>query len=355
MQINTDLQKLKPTFENPNGGYEWWYFDGLSKDQEYGFVIILYLNNPFSTNYIRELSNSDIKSNKHPAISISIYNQQKTIFYSFLEFEEDEFSWDQNELSLMIENHKLSYVISENQLEFKLELNQRLASGLALHGQLSGKSAAPSNNLISKGSGEEHLWNLILPSVLIQADLTVSKGAKEVRIRKEFQGYHDHNYGSEPMKNSFRDWYWGRFHFENYTLIYYLMNKHNNRQFEAWLIDKNNNQVLSRFDEIKLDYFQYNVFGLKSARKIEMKNEEAEVTIQLRTVADNGPFYLRFNGESVIKYQGKVEAAQGITEYIYPKNIYKKRFWPLVHMRLRYMNEEPHWVQKSQALYSRTW
>ena len=26
-------------------------------------------------------------------------------------------------------------------------------------------------------------------------------------------GYHDHNVGFEPLKDSFKDWYWGRVHF----------------------------------------------------------------------------------------------------------------------------------------------
>lgn len=355
MQISTDIQKLKPTDNPPEGAYEWWYFDGLSEDKKYGFVIILYLNNPFSTNYIKELDDSGLSVSKHPAISISLYKQQKTIYYSFLEFEERDFSWDHDDWTLSIKKHILRYNFKDGVMSFELELEQELASGHALSGTLSGTSVVPAIDLISKENTEGHIWNLLAPSVDMEVNLQMSDGSNKELINGEFRGYHDHNYGEEPMKESFRDWYWGRYHFKDFTLIYYLMNKHQDKQFDAWLIDNRNQKVLCTFDEADLSYNQATFFGLSSARKIEFIADETQATIQLRNVVDNGPFYQRFLGEGIIKYKGQVQAAQGISEYIYPKNIYNKVYWPLVHMRLRYMMQEPHWVQKSNLLYPKTW
>jgi carotenoid 1,2-hydratase len=355
MQISTDIQKLKPNVNPPEGAYEWWYFDGLSDDEIYGFVIILYINNPFSPKYIKELYNKDVRTSKHPAVSISLYKQQKTVYYSFLEFGEDDFSWDSEEWQLSIGNHKLHYSFSEGELGMRLELQQELASGHKLKGELTGKAVIPAEDLISKGKGERHFWNLLMPSVSLDVNFRVNDGSSEDVIKGQFRGYHDHNYGAEPMKESFRDWYWGRYQFKDYTLIYYLMNKHQNQQFDAWLIDKSSQRVLCSFNEVSLGYEQSTLFGLSSARKIELSNEDTQATIQLSKVVDNGPFYQRFIGEGIVKYKGEVQAAHGISEYIYPENIYKKVYWPLVHMRLRYMKEGPHWVQKSNLLYPKTW
>lgn len=355
MQISTDIQKLKPTINHPEGAYEWWYFDGLSIDKTYGLVIILYLNNPFSTKYINELDDAGVRSSKHPAISISLYKQQKTMYYSFLEFGEEDFSWNEDDWVLSIGNHQLRYTFAEGELSFRLEIDQELASGHKLSGQLTGTTEVPAENMITKGRGENHIWNLLLPFVNMEVTLQVSDGNREEVIKGKFQGYHDHNYGAEPMKESFREWYWGRYHFEDVTLIYYLMNKHQNEQFDAWLIDKRSQQVVCSFDKVNLSYEQSSFFGLKSARKIELFNNETEATIQLRKIVDNGPFYQRFIGEGIVKYNGQVQAAHGISEYIQPNNIYNKVYWPLIHMRLRYMEEEPHWVQKSNLLYPKTW
>jgi hypothetical protein len=50
-----------------------------------------------------------------------------------------------------------------------------------------------------------------------------------------------------------------------------------------------------------------------------------------------------------------VSITEGISEYISPSNIYKKKFWPAVKMRLRFANQKPHWVQKFKLFYEWTW
>jgi hypothetical protein len=52
---------------------------------------------------------------------------------------------------------------------------------------------------------------------------------------------------------------------------------------------------------------------------------------------------------------GKVSVAEGISEYIYPENIYSKKFWPAIRMRLRFAKKKPHWVQRFKMFYEWTW
>lgn len=355
MNISTDLDNISPDFSKCPGGYEWWYFDGMSTNGEYGFVVIFYHVNPFSTKYIKELYSGDISASSCPAISVSVYHKSKPVYYSFLEFEEDEFSWSPDRLSLKVGTDSVEYHISENTFGFEIQLNQKLASGHSINGTISGKGGLLPSSLIQSKSKERHLWNLVLPSLTFDADLAIDGRKGKERLSFQGNGYHDHNIGQEPMKDSFRDWYWGRYHFGEVTLIYYLMNKRKDQQFEGWLIDRNNQEVMTYFDEADLDYFSRNWFGLNSARKIELKKGQVTVTIQCRDKIDDGPFYQRFIGDSILRYNGQVYGAQGISEYIFPKNIYNNTFWPLVHMRLRYMNQKPHWVQKSRLLYPWTW
>lgn len=354
MNITTDFEHSTPSSNLSEGGYEWWYFDGQSKDEEFHFVIIFYKSNPFSTRYIKDLSKG-MGDVLHPAISVSVYHKSKPVYYSFLEFGESDYSWDKQELELKIGGNKFNYRPKENVLLINMHLDQELASGHSICGTLKGEGSWSNPKLIQSQSPDRHSWNLLLPHMNWEVDVSINgkRGAQDLKF--EGVGYHDHNTGQEPMKESFRDWYWGRYHFEDFTLVYYLMQKHQEEQMEAWLIDQKNKAVLEYFTESKLSYFGRNVFGLNSARKIDLKNNQVDVNIQYRNKIDDGPFYQRFVGDSIIRYNGQVYAAQGISEYIYPDNIYNKAFWPLVHMRLRYMEQKPHWVQKSPLMYPWTW
>lgn len=355
MNISTDLDQVAPDRTKPPSGYEWWYFDGLSTDGEYGFVIIFYHDNPFSTSKIKKLEEGSQNKDPHPAISVSIYRNNKTIYYSFLEFSEREFNWNGNDLKLTIQNNAFHYDLKKSSFSFEINLDQDLASGHSINGVIKSSGGLSPSSLINSESPVQHTWNLLLPVFDFQAELEINGLDGEERVTTEGRGYHDHNIGHEPMKESFKEWYWGRYHFNDFTLIYYLMEKHGSQQFEAWLIDVENQSVLEHITEAVLSYKTRNWFGLNSARKIDLKSPQVIVNIQLKDKIDDGPFYQRFIGNSIINYKGQIHAAHGISEYIHPENIHNKIFWPLVHMRLRYMSEKPHWVQKSPLMYTWTW
>ncbi|WP_421774814.1 hypothetical protein [Gracilimonas sp.] len=355
MNISTDVRHITPDFNKSFGGYEWWYFDGLSEDGRQGFVIIFYQTNPFSTQYIRDLEGDEPKNISYPAISVSVYKNGETVYYSFLEYGKDDFEWGEDNKKLSVKNDSFSYNLDRKENGFKITLNQKLPSGHKVEGTISGKGAVANKSLIRSSSEDRHSWNLLFPQVSVETKLNMVGKNGEEELSFSGSGYHDHNTGQEPMKESFRDWYWGRYHFKDFTLVYYLMQKQNNEQFEAWLIDRENQQVLEKFTDAEISYFSRNWFGLKSARKIELKSGQVTVNIQCRNKIDDGPFYQRFNSNCVVRYNEQVHAAHGFSEYIYPSNIYNRIFWPLVKMRLNDDQRQPHWVQKSRLMYPWTW
>lgn len=355
MNITTDFKSVTPDPKLPFGSYEWWYFDGISDNGEWAYVIILYQQNPFSTRYIDQIEKGKKEASLHPAISVSLYKDQKPVYYSFLEYGPESFEWDQKEKAIRISDDRASYWINEEEIGFEVKLSQDLSSGHSIHGKIEGKGKVLSPQLLSGESTDQHYWNLLHPSLSVNADLNFKgKGGKQ-KAQFEGRGYMDHNVGREPMKESFQDWYWGRFHFEGKTLIYYLMQKKEERQFEGWLIDDHTQSVEQHISEARLEEYARNWFGLKSALKIELDSSQVVVNIQNANKIDEGPFYRRFISDCIMKYSDKIYAAQGITEYIKPSKIHDRRFWPLVHMRLRYMYEEAHWVQKSPFMYPWTW
>ncbi|HKK45553.1 MAG TPA: hypothetical protein VJ964_08530, partial [Balneolaceae bacterium] len=207
--------------------------------------------------------------------------------------------------------------------------------------------------------GEEgHRWNLVQPRAEVRAEINISsKKENPQKIEFKGRGYHDHNTGREPMREEFKDWYWGRFHFDDLTLVYYVMNRQKGEQHRAWLIDKKNERVLDVLEDIELQDRQLSLFGLHTARKLSLHSPNAAVQIQQSKLLDNGPFYQRYLSDAFLRISGEqiVESQTGVTEYIHPSRIYSRIFWPFVDMRIRYTAGRPHWVQRSKRLYRWTW
>ncbi|MDZ7756022.1 MAG: hypothetical protein U5K35_06355 [Rhodohalobacter sp.] len=52
----------------------------------------------------------------HPAISVSIYHNSEPVYYSFLEFEESDFRWDEQEMELKVGEDLFNYRPKEKQV-----------------------------------------------------------------------------------------------------------------------------------------------------------------------------------------------------------------------------------------------
>jgi carotenoid 1,2-hydratase len=357
MNIST-AQKDEDPFQNkPSGGYEWWYFDAISADKEWSLVIIFYQGNPFSPRYIQAIEAGNTIPDEFPAVSISIYHNTKTEFYSFIEYTQNDFKWDEEKSVCTIGPHSFSKEVTESTLNYKLSMNEQLLSGHKISGKIefSGRPSLLDIQPEKKEQTEHHFWNLLQYSAQVKGHLEVAGKSGSHSIDFKGTGYHDHNIGLEPMKNDFEDWYWGRYHFKDSTLIYYVMNRKEDKQYQAWLISNDSDSVIDRFDTIELEENAKNIFGLSSDRKLVFSSKDTTVTIHATLPIDDGPFYQRFLGQAVMKRHDLVDVSNGFSEYIYPQNIYRRLFWPAVKMRLRFNDQKPHWVQKFKSFYEWTW
>lgn len=365
MQILSDYSKDVRSSKFKPGAYEWWYFDGIDSTGTYSFVIIFYEGNPFSTRYIQRLRSwnrsDDVYPEEHPAVSISIYKDQKTIYYSFTEFDKEDCHFDSSMPYLKVGRNTMQSATKSDEIIYQLTLNEQLPSGDKLRGTITfNGSEVPKTILeeVREFEEEGHLWNLVQPRAKVTVDLDINARAESSKkIAFEGYGYHDHNMGNEPMRNEFNEWYWGRFHFEMGTLIYYVMDRKDEQQHQAWLLSPDNGELIAKYPTVELQDKSWTPFGLHTARKLMLSNEEAHITIQQARVLDNGPFYQRFSSDSFINIPSSdiMQVAEGISEFIRPDRIYWRVFWPFTNMRIRYANESPHWVQRSKRLYRWTW
>ncbi|MGF1669063.1 MAG: hypothetical protein ACFCU6_01340 [Balneolaceae bacterium] len=359
MKIISNLPADKRTIKTNPGSYEWWYFDAISNDNSLSFAIIFYEGNPFSGNYIKgQKSDHSEFSNRaeyYPALSISIYQYGKPVYYGFVEHKREDAHFESESIKGKVGDSSFSGTVSGSELIYNIELNQKLPGGDFIRASLKFSSENnfpifPEQNIQNRES--THVWNMVQPRAGVTGKIEI-----DVKEKKEFifdgTGYHDHNLGMEPMKNSFKNWYWGRFHFHDRTLIYYIMNKQGNEINNAWIIDDEFN-VLPVNKKIILNDKGYNVFGLRSARQIELTGSNHEIYIQQAGIVDDGPFYQRFLSRAVMHVNNDILQTQGISEFIAPERIYSKLFRPIVNMRISYPDNS-HWLQKKPKLFRMTW
>lgn len=367
MKITSSIREDISVKKSEPGSYEWWYFDARDHKGEYQIVIIFYEGCPFSSKYIRNqdkyADQPAAKADRYPAVSISVYKHGKTVYYSMSEYAPSDAVFHREAVSLKVGDHTMEALIDENdQLVYALRLNETLPGGDRISGMLRFTSPKPNPDLWKSirddhSTTAAHKWNLVQPLAMVKGVLSVNQtGSFEKPIIFDGVGYHDHNIGNEPMYKSFEDWYWGRVHFNDFTLVYYVMNTVKGQDYSAWLISADNQQILDTSSVIRIDGENVNVFGLSSARRLEFAFNGMTITVLCNQTIDNGPFYMRFKSEARLKPDGQSEEiSYGIAEFIKPKRIHYRTFWPLVHMRYRYAAEKPHWVQKSPLLYRWTW
>ena len=340
-------------------------------------------------------------ADQHPAISISVYHKGEPIFYSLSEYPPGQCSFSKEEPAVTIGANSFRREERETHGSrdfsgYDLRINERLPSGDELKGIITFTGMIPNTKMFGtdKKTGDKqssshvrstkqvhntntnehgtnvktstsreledqtHLWNLVFPRANMQCRINLLRNGIVSRDMKfDGIGYHDHNVGTEPMRQSFRDWYWGRVHFPEATLVYYVMNKKSGGDYRAWLISSDNRRLLYTLDLKNIKKRRFNGFLLRPGRELQFGNRELDVTIRHKKVSDSGPFYCRYITEARLTHPsiGENVTAAGIGEYIRPARIHRRIFWPLVHMRLRYVDSKPHWVQKSPRLYRWTW
>ena len=396
MNIVSDPFKDTKSSKPKPGSYEWWYFDALDEESGLGVVVIFFDGNPFSTRYIEALEKqTNAQASGYPAVSISVYEHGKTLFYSFEEVDPSQASFSSMSCEGNVGNNRFLGEVREGRWSYELILEQTLASGEHFSGQF--RFDANAVAMLDETREDErdsflHAWNLVMPAGRMSGEMRLS-GPNSFSRTMNGVGYHDHNTGLEPMKDSFQEWYWGRFHVKDQTFLFYLMHEQGHWSHKAWWI--RDDGAMEPFEgTIELQDLQRNGFGLASARKIVGSGDHHQFTIQLDKVLDNGPYYQRFRGRLIaggtgastsnLSFAGassgdvsnmdaasiseqdnrsfipvddgydSLVTATGICEYIRPGRIYSRTFWPLVKMRIRYPGK-PHWVQKSQRLYRWTW
>jgi len=363
MNILSSFKMDSKHIKKQPGSFEWWYFDAVDIHDKYRLVIIFYEGIPFSTKYInsfkRETSSDQALAHAHPGMSISVYDRDTTIYYSLSEFKGDDCEFAVDRVFIRIGQSTLKGEIKDKQRVFYLNLDETLPCGDHIESDLTFFSHETPIATMESEVENGHKWFILQSQAAVQGSVFIqTKGKGENKIDFLGQGYHDHNFGNKPL-HEMTGWYWGRFHFPNGTFIFYKTDDKEDNKSIGWWIDENGEMIHS-FSLIMLDDYSFNPFLLKTARRLQFKIDEhnyPEIEINLIDSVDSGPFYQRFIAEAIAHFPGypAIQRTSGIAEYIKPNRIQKKIFWPLIHMRYRYVDDKTHAVQRIASLYRLTW
>src|SRR5690625_1143913 len=240
MNIISDIDQDCRSPYKVHGGYEWWYFDMLSYNG-LSVVIIFYDGNPFSRRYLQAEERGDKPSpSDSPGSILSSRRHGKPLRYSFEEVLPDQADLSENEPSGRVrENSFRLSRESEHHYTYTIQLRQKLPNGEHLSGTLKlGFNPRETPDLmtdsIQSASSPLHECKLVLRRAAVTGTLIMNGN------RSDFNGSRseEHNRGQTPLKATFEEWYWGRYHFDTGMLIYYLMYEEGGWREKAWLLDK---------------------------------------------------------------------------------------------------------------------
>lgn len=203
-----------PRFDRavPPGGYLWWYLDALSDDGSCGLTIIAFVGSVFSPYYARARARSrwgKADPLAHCAINVALYRPGADVWvlseYGAREVARGRDSFAVGSSCVSWEGDRLVIRFDER----TAVLRQRVAGEVRLY-----PSAFPGQAFTIDARGR-HTWWPVAPHAHVEAELS------EPSLRFRGAGYHDANFGEEPLEAAFSDWCWSRAALPDRTAVLY--------------------------------------------------------------------------------------------------------------------------------------
>jgi carotenoid 1,2-hydratase len=340
------------------GAYEWWYFDALDPVSGYGIVVILYDGLLFSPDY-HEAVRSGLQetAEHHPGFSLSIYRDDETIFYSLASYLKDTAHFGDVNEPVQIGSNRVVSEMLDGKLIYHVHIDETLPSGLKANGMLSFESPYVTTRTQMGNPQSHHRWNLVQPNSMVNGQVMLSKSGRPIETCSfATRGYHDHNIGLRPLKRDFDEWYWGRIHIGDKTLLWYNMCTLGQSETSAWLIEDAGVDFGKQISMVGLGDISQSVFSLKKERRWSVDLDGEQYLVIEDHIWDNGPFYQRYKVKLVdVNEKDVAGALPGIAEYIKPDRIEASWVRPMIRIRHHQNAKQGNWIQRSAVLSRLTW
>jgi carotenoid 1,2-hydratase len=189
-----------PAFDQlvPNGGYLWWYVDGISDDGQHGITIIAFVGSVFSPYYLWANRKQFADPNHYCCLNVAIYSPNKKRWTmtergkrlvhrdaTHFQIGPSQLHWNGN--SLVID-------ITERAVPF----GQKVIGKVTVHPEQLFNYSVPLDQL------GKHRWGPLAPTSRVEVAFS------EPQIHWSGHAYLDSNEGDEPINRPFQEWDWAR-------------------------------------------------------------------------------------------------------------------------------------------------
>ncbi len=260
-----------------HGAYEWWYVDALSPDGAWGVVMIVFRGMPMSPAYLQAQHSGHAPPHNHCGYAVSAYHHGRRVAFAFREVPES------------------AFCVPDQTFEIDTTLPDQTNSLVA-------RVTTQESPLRSKGSYQaDHAWVLVAPRVQATVELSLREhGVELASAGWTGLAYRDHNTGRRPLQADFKDWYWGRVHGPDRTLVYLLAPNAAEPFLFCGEVRQGADHVQPWTDlQIDLQARRLTMMGLRTARRIVIRGRAADGTLRTvvcdqRRIVEHGPFYQRY-------------------------------------------------------------
>lgn len=189
-----------PAFDRvvPDGGYRWWYVDGVSDDGRHAIVLIAFVGSVFSPWYAGARARGRAEAAAHCALNVAIYSPGQN---RWAMTERDEAAIEREPSRFRIGP---STILARPQ-SLRLEIDER---GSPLPRKIIGSVTVHADHWFdqeySLAQGDRHWWHPLAPGARIEVRFD------HPSLSWQGRAYVDSNHGSEPLEHGFAHWYWQR-------------------------------------------------------------------------------------------------------------------------------------------------
>jgi len=182
----------------PAGGYRWWYLDGLSDDGRHGLTIIAFVGSVFSPYYAMARRSGSATPENFCALNVALYGERG---HRWSMTERSRRWTDQGDARFVIGPSNMRWEDGDLVIDID-EVTVPLPS--RLRGQVRLTPSAICTHEVNLDPAGLHHWRPVAPVARIAASF------EKPGLSWSGIGYHDMNWGSVPLENSFDSWVWSR-------------------------------------------------------------------------------------------------------------------------------------------------
>lgn len=281
-------------------GYEWWYYDCVSLDEDYSVVLIFFRDIPMLPSCIRERSQNVYRAHNFDGVTVSIYHRKKKIAQKLVWSKKYKTQYDNHTHRLNFVNNYVQYSHGHYSIFVDIQVGYD-SRRIRFSAEFDDNLYYLSENIVQ--SPTEHTWIAVSPRLSGQCSIDIwDEECLKISTTFFAHAYHDHNIGVMPVFKEFHSWYWGKIVCSVGTFVYYYIPDKNNVSPLHWaciFMNTTDKPIILRDVSIVESNKTMTYTGISYSKELFIsgfthENEKIEVKILQNSMLENGPFYLRF-------------------------------------------------------------